>query len=75
MAEPMRRGDGVDMVLRRLREEGEIAERVKKDKWAKKTNRQKAESLIASIDHTFVRESDLPRIALAQVHATLALGE
>lgn len=75
MAEPMRRGDGVDMILRCLGEDREIAEKVKKDKWAKKTNRQKAESLIASVDPYFVRESDLPRIALAQVHATLALGE
>ena len=63
----------IDRVLARIGEGRDVAESVKRHKWAAKTNREKAEALIASVDPTFVRESDLPKIALAQVHATLAL--
>ena len=68
-------GAGMEKIMARLAEERKTAEQVRNHKWSLKTNRQKAEALIAKVDPYFVRESDLPVLALAQVHATLAIKD
>lgn len=68
-------GDAIASIRARFAEDRETREKVRRHQWAQKTNREKAEALISSVDPDFVRESDLPKIALAQVHATLALKD
>lgn len=65
--------DAYRRIMDRFAEDRETAERVRRHQWAGKSNRMKAEALIAKVDPDLVRESDMPRIALAQAHATLAL--
>jgi hypothetical protein len=67
--------DAINRLLGRFAEDRSTAEQVRKRRWALKTNRQKAEALIASVNPDHVYESELPKIALAQVHATLALKD
>ena len=43
--------------------------------WAGQSHVEKAEWLIRKVDPQWVREADMPRLALAQVHATLALTD
>jgi hypothetical protein len=43
--------------------------------WASLTHVQKAEWLLERVNYQHVNENHLPRLALAQVHATLALTE
>lgn len=62
-------------LMDRFAEDRQTAAQVRKHKWAAKSHRAKAEALIAKVDPYFVRETDLPVLALAQVHATLALTE
>lgn len=47
----------------------------KKAWWASLSHVEKAEWLIRKVDPCMVFERDMPRLALAQVHATLALTE
>lgn len=60
---------------------GQIRERQEKEKaerlanWISLSHRERAEILLAKTDPFFIRESDMPRLAMAQVHATLALTE
>lgn len=68
-------GDGLKRIMDRLAEDRETAVKVKQHKWAQKTNRQKAETLLEKLNPHFLRESDLPKIALAQVHATFAMED
>lgn len=67
--------DAMQGMLNRFAEDRAVAEKVRRHQWALKSNREKAEALIAKLDPDFLRESDLPEIALAQVHATLALKD
>lgn len=68
-----RSDDAMKSILSKFAEDREVAEKVRRHQWAQKSNKQKAEALITKVDPDFVRESDAPKIALAQVHATLAL--
>lgn len=43
--------------------------------WNSLTHVQKAEWLLGKVDPAHVYQSDIPRLTLAQVHATLALTE
>lgn len=43
--------------------------------WASLSHVEKAEYLIKKVDPLMVFERDMPRLALAQIHATLALTE
>lgn len=65
--------DVMKRIMDRLAEERQIAEQVRAHKWSVKSNREKAEALISKVDPSLVQKSDLPKIALAQVHATLAV--
>lgn len=75
VSEPRSEQRAINNLLKGFAEDRAVAEKVRRDKWSLKTNRQKAEALIAKVDPYFVRESDLSVLALAQVHATLALKE
>lgn len=65
----------IDRLLDRFEEDRQTTEQVRKHKWAMKSHRAKAEELLGRVDPAFVRESDLPVLALAQVHASLALKD
>lgn len=65
----------IDRILDRFREDREIEKAVTKDKWNKKTHREKAEALLDRVNPEMVFERDMPVLALAQVHATLSLTE
>lgn len=67
--------DTMRRILARIDEDNEVHARVRAHKWAQKSHREKAEALIARVDPDFVQETDLRKIALAQVHATLSLKE
>ena len=62
-------------MLDRFREDREIEKTVSKDKWSKKTHREKAETLLGRVDPEMIFERDMPVLALAQIHATLSLTE
>jgi len=69
------RQDAVNRMLAGFKEYHETAEEERRHLWDKKSNREKAEALIARVNHEHVFERDMPVLALAQVHATLALTE
>lgn len=60
---------------RRFEERQQEAEDRKKEWWASLSHVEKAEWLLLKVDPAMVFERDMPRLALAQVHATLALSE
>lgn len=65
----------IDELRRTFNEKAEKAEQDKQDWWASLSHVEKAEWLLEKVDPTMVFERDMPRLALAQVHATLALSE
>lgn len=67
--------DAIDGFNQRFRERQAESERQKKAWWAGLTHAQKAEWLLLRVDPEMVFERDMPKLALAQVHATLALVE
>lgn len=65
----------VDGFLERFRKEGESRKTNKEVWWSGLTHVQKAEYLISGVDPLMVFERDMPKLALAQIHATLALAK
>jgi hypothetical protein len=63
----------MERMLAALSEERAIDKDARRRVWASKTHRQRAEALIARVDPERIYERDTPVLALAQVHATLAL--
>lgn len=59
----------------RFEEQSRKMEQSKQEWWASLSHVQKAEYLLLKVDPVMVFERDMPRLALAQVHATLALSE
>lgn len=67
--------EAIKRILRRASEGQAEAVEIRKRTWAERSHREKAEALISKVDPAMVFERDLPKIALAQVHATLALRD
>lgn len=67
--------DAIDMFRERFAERQHKAEQSKQEWWASLSHVEKAEWLVQGIDPAMVFDRDMPKLALAQVHATLALTE
>jgi hypothetical protein len=64
----------LDFMRDRLEEDRLIRDRKLGEQWSRKTNREKAEEFLRdTAPHDLLTEKDLPRLAIAQVYATLAL--
>lgn len=67
--------EAIDRILAGFEEDREVEKKVRRHLWAQKSNREKAEALIARVNPEQVYDRDVAVLALAQVHATLALKD